>query len=206
MRKRQEKKSGIWKDKRVIAMSRTYITIQLIGFAGTAFYFLSYQCKSNKNLFRVQFVSYLLYTIHLFLLGAVTGALSYILNLVRSLFLGSDSRKLQSNTACVILCVLQVLVAVFTWSGAISLLPVIANIATTIGGYTHSAKKIRLAGMLINSPLWIVYNVIVGSWAGILDEIVSEISMILSIVRFGWKNLDDEEPKRQPPGGAEGFG
>jgi len=173
-------------------MTRTYIIIQIIGFIGTAFYFLSYQCKSNKNLFRVQFLSYLLYTIHLFLLGAVTGALSYILNLVRSLFLGSDSRKLQSNTACVILCVLQVVVAVFTWSGWISLLPVTANIATTIGGYTHSAKKIRLAGMLINSPLWIVYNVIVGSWAGLADEIVSEISMVLSIVRFGWKNLDDE--------------
>lgn len=173
-------------------MSHTYIIIQIIGFMGTAFYFVSYQCKDNKNLFRVQFISYLLYTVHLFLLGATTGALSYILNLVRSFFLGSSSEKLHSNTACVVLCILQGVVAAFTWSGKISLLPVVANIATTIGGYTHSAQKIRLAGMFINSPLWIIYDIIVGSWAGIADEIVSEISMILSIVRYGWNNLDEE--------------
>ena len=44
--------------------------------------------------------------------------------------------------------------------------------------------------MLANSPLWIIYDVIIGSWAGILDEIVTEISMIVSIFRYGWKNLD----------------
>jgi len=44
--------------------------------------------------------------------------------------------------------------------------------------------------MLVNSPLWIIYDVIIGSWAGILDEIVTEISMIVSIFRYGWKNLD----------------
>ena len=68
--------------------------------------------------------------------------------------------------------------------------PVAANIAATIGGYTHNARKIRLAGMFVNSPLWIIYDVIVGSWAGILDELVTECSMIVSILRYGWKNLD----------------
>lgn len=164
--------------------------VQIIGFSGTLFYFLSFQCRTNKNLFRVQFVSYLLYTVYLLLLGAYTGAFSYILNLVRSLFLGSENDKLHGKGACAVLCMLQVCVAVFTWAGWISLLPVIANIATTIGGYTHSAKKVRLAGMFINSPLWIIYDIIVGSWAGILDEVVSEASMIISIIRYGWKNLD----------------
>ena len=44
--------------------------------------------------------------------------------------------------------------------------------------------------MFINSPLWIIYDILVGSWAGILDEIVTEFSMIVSILRYGWKNLD----------------
>ncbi|MBO5568468.1 MAG: YgjV family protein, partial [Clostridia bacterium] len=44
-----------------------------------------------------------------------------------------------------------------------------------------------------NSPLWIVYDVIVGSWAGILDEVVTELSIIISIIRYGWKNLDRTE-------------
>ena len=69
-----------------------------------------------------------------------------------------------------------------------------ANIAATIGGYTYNAQKIRIAGMFINSPLWILYDILVGSWAGIVDEIVTEASMILSIYRYGWKNLDTTQP------------
>ena len=81
----------------------------------------------------------------------------------------------------------------FTWDKWWSALPVVANIAATIGGYTYNARKIRVAGIFINSPLWIIYDIIVGSWAGILDEIVTEASMLLSIYRYGWKNLDSLE-------------
>ena len=47
--------------------------------------------------------------------------------------------------------------------------------------------------MFINSPLWIIYDILVGSWAGILDEVVTEASMIISIIRYGWKALDRVE-------------
>jgi len=174
-------------------MSIEYILIQGIGLVGTLLYFVSYQCRDNKNLFRVQFVSYLCYTTHLLLLGAVTGGISYILNTVRSFCLGSNNKFLKSNTMCVIICVMQLVTLGLTWAGWLSILPVAANIAATIGGYTHNPRKIRVAGMFINSPLWIVYDIFVGSWAGILDEVVSEASMIISIIRYGWKNLDKVE-------------
>ena len=164
--------------------------VQIIGLMGTALFFLSYQCKSNRNLFRVQFLSYVCYTVHLLLLGAVTGGISYVLNTLRSFCLGSRWKFARSRTMCAIICALQVIALIFTWSGWISVLPVAANIAATIGGYTHNPRKIRIAGMFINSPLWILYDIMVGSWAGILDEIVTEASMILSIIRYGWKNLD----------------
>ncbi len=94
---------------------------------------------------------------------------------------------------CAILCGMLIVAMIVTWNGPISLLPVVANIASTIGGYTRNPQKVRAAGMFINSPLWIVYSVIVGSLAGTIDEIISEVSMISSVVRFGWKNLDKIE-------------
>ena len=78
-------------------MSVNLLLIQAIGFLGTILFFLSYQCKNNKMLFRVQFVSYLCYTVHLLLLGAITGGISYILNTVRSLCLSSESHFLKSK-------------------------------------------------------------------------------------------------------------
>ena len=174
-------------------MSIKYLMIQAIGILGTILFFLSFQCKSNKNLFRVQFLSYLFYTTHLLLLGATTGGISYILNTGRSFCLGSKNDFLKGKTMCSILCILQLMTLVLTWDRWWSILPVAANIASTIGGYTYNARKIRIAGMFINSPLWIIYDVLVGSWAGILDEVASEASMIISIVRYGWKNLDKIE-------------
>lgn len=174
-------------------MSIKFLLIQAIGILGTILFFLSFQCKSNKNLFRVQFLSYLFYTTHLLLLGATTGGISYILNTVRSFCLGSKNDFLKGKTMCSILCILQLMTLVLTWDRWWSILPVAANIASTIGGYSYNARKIRIVGMFINSPLWIIYDVLVGSWAGILDEVASEASMIISIVRYGWKNLDKIE-------------
>lgn len=174
-------------------MSGKFIFIQAIGFSGTILFFLSYQFKSNKKMFRIQFLSYLCYTVHLLLLGAATGGISYTINTVRSFCLGSEKEFLKSKKMCWIICMLQVAALCVTWGGWLSILPVAANIASTIGGYTYNARKIRVVGMAINSPLWIVYNIAVGSWAGILDEIVTEASMIISIWRYGWKNLDKVE-------------
>ena len=170
-----------------------FLFVQAIGIVGTILFFLSYQCRSNKNLFRVQFVSYLCYTVHLLLLGAVTGGISYILNTFRSLCLGSSDPILKGKKTCFIICSLQIVTLLVTWDGWRSILPVAANIASTIGGYTYNARKIRAVGIFVNSPLWIVYDIVVGSWAGILDELVSEASMIISIFRYGWKNLDSIE-------------
>ena len=171
-------------------MTGRFLVIQAIGFLGTVVFFLSYQCKRNQNLFRVQFVSYVCYTVHLLLLGAVTGGISYILNMVRSFCLGSKYAFLKKKEVCWLICALQAVALMLTWDGWWSVLPVAANIAATIGGYTYNGRTIRAVGMFVNSPLWIVYNIIVGSWAGILDEIVTEASMVLSIIRYGWKNLD----------------
>lgn len=167
--------------------------IQAVGFIGTIFFFLSFQCRKNWNLFRMQLISYAFYSAHLLLLGAVTGGVSYLINLFRSACLSSRWKFARGKAMCAVICALQCAALLFTWNGWISLLPVAANVAATIGGYTHNARRIRLTGMLINSPLWIAYDLIVGSWAGLLDEAVSELSMIVSILRYGWKALDKTE-------------
>lgn len=169
------------------------ILVQAVGLLGTGVFFLSFQCKSNRNLFRLQFLSYVLYTVHLLSLGALTGGISYIINTLRSLFLASSWKFARSRKMCVIICLMQLAALAVTWQGWISVLPVAANIASTIGNYTHNPRRIRSVNMFINSPLWIVYDILVGSWAGILDEAFTEASILISIFRFGWKNLDRVE-------------
>lgn len=122
----------------------------------------------------------------------MTGGFSYILNLARSLFLAGRWKFGRSRKMCAILCSIQVVVLVTTWAGCISFLPICANIALTVGGYTHNPQKIRIAGIFINSPLWILYDLIIGSWAGAIDELASMVSGIISIQRYGWNNLNEK--------------
>lgn len=174
-------------------MTTRDILIQLIGFCGTMLYYLSFQCRENKRLFRMQMFSYVFYTLHMLLLGAVTGGISYIISCLRSFCLSSRSEFAKSRGMCAILCFLQLAVLYFTWDGWISLLPVVASIASTLGGYTRNPKKVRMAGLFVNSPLCIVYDLIVGSWAGVFDECLCVGSMIVSVIRYGWNGLDRVE-------------
>lgn len=159
--------------------------IQLLGFVGTGLYFLSYQYKDNRKLFKIQYISYFFYVSHFFLLKAYTGSFSYLVNLIRCHYLSRNNHRSDARTICIVFCFLQVLVAIFTWDSWISLLPVVANIASTIASFTNSAKKIRLTGLFINSPLWIIYNIIVKSWAGVIDELICLTSLVISIFRHG---------------------
>ena len=164
----------------------------MIGFIGTFFYFISFQFKNNKTLFRVQFISYIFYSLHFFLLGAFTGGLSYLVGLIKSFCLSSSNKKLHSKIMCIILCITQIAVGIITYQGLISILPIIANVAAIIAGYSGNARSIRLVGIFINSPLWIAHNLYVESWAGVIDELIAEASMIVSMIRYRFNKRNDD--------------
>lgn len=174
-------------------MDYKLLIIQTIGFIGTFFYLISFQFKNNKTLFRAQFISYIFYSLHFFLLGAFTGGLSYLVCLTKSFCLSSNNKILHSKTICIILCIAQIIVGIITYQGLISILPIIANVAAIIAGYSGNARNIRLVGVFINSPLWIAHNLYVGSLAGVIDELITEISIIVSIYRYGFNKENGEK-------------
>ena len=81
---------------------------------------------------------------------------------------------------------------IYTWDGLISLLPFASVGVTTIGYWTKNAQKIR-ASQLFGSPCTLLYDVLVHSWGGVLNESITIISIIVSIIRFGWKNMADPD-------------
>lgn len=39
----------------------------------------------------------------------------------------------------------------------------------------------------------LLYDVMVKSWGGVLNESITIVSIIISIARFGWKSLDGDK-------------
>ena len=83
---------------------------------------------------------------------------------------------------------LLIFITVWTWDGWISLLPFASVAITSIGYWTNNAQEIRLS-QLIGSPCTLLYDAMVNSWGGMLSEAVALVSIIVSIKRFGWKEM-----------------
>lgn len=170
--------------------------VQGIGFVAVAFFILSYQMKSNRLLFLFQLIGCSFFVIQFGILGAYTGALSLLINILRNVLLLKANVWTWVRSKKTMLGIIALLVAftIWTWNGWISLLPLASVGVTTVGYWTDNAQKIRLS-QLMGSPCTLLYDVLIHSWGGVLSESITLVSIILSIIRFGWKTLNDDSFK-----------
>lgn len=171
--------------------------VQAIGFFGVALFIISYQIRSSRTLFVCQLLGCIVFCIQFFIMGAYTGALSLVINIARNiLLLQADAWKwAKSKWTLLSIVLLMLLLTICTWAGWISLLPFAAVAVTSIGYWSHNARKIRLS-QLFGSPCTLIYDLIIRSWGGVMCESFTIVSIIVSIYRFGWKALGQETTKR----------
>ena len=170
------------------------MVIQAIGFIGVAFFISSYQMRSNQSLFFFQLIGCLVFTAQFLIMGAYTGALSLIVNILRNLLLLkiNDWKWVKSKVTLTGIILLLIAVTAYTWDGPLSLLPLLSVGISSIGYWTNNAQKIRLSQMFA-SPCTLVYDAVIHSWGGVLNESIALISILVSICRFGWKNLAETQ-------------
>lgn len=173
-------------------MSETLI--QIIGFIAMAFFIISYQIRSNRALFLCQLLGCCLFCLQFCIMGAYTGALGLLVNIARNVLLlkANDWPWVRRGTTLLGVILLLLVMTVYTWAGWISLLPFISVAVTCVGYWTDNAQKIRLS-QLIGSPCTLLYDLMIRSWGGVLSETITLLSIIISIFRFGWANLDKKE-------------
>jgi len=159
--------------------------IQLIGFIGSGVMILSFQFKSVKVFYIVQFIAVIFFTTHFILLKAPVGAIQNFLGLVRGIFLmNSDKKWAHNNYTLGFLLIAYVVTAVVFFDNIFSVFPTIAMIASTLVMWTKDNKKIRVAQCAVVSPCWLIYNISVGSVSGGVTESINILSSLVSLIRF----------------------
>ncbi len=157
---------------------------QFVGFAGLACNGLSFQQKKRKGILTLQICAAGAFVIHYILLGAHTGAALNFLGLLRSLvFINSDKKWAKSPIWLVVFMAVFSVASALTWVDWYSVLPAVAMILTTVSYWLKNETKIRLV-TFPSSPCWLVYNIITGSFAGLITELVVMSSLIIAIVRY----------------------
>ena len=162
------------------------IFAQILGLIGAGIYIASFQIKKVRALFYSQLFGSVFFVIHFLLLGAYAGALQNSLSIIRAILLLFSDRKWAHNIWTLLaLNVCFIISGIVTYSGLLSLLPVIAMIASTFAMWTGNAFKIRVTQLAVTSPFWLVYNASVISISGIITESFNIISVIVSFIRYG---------------------
>ena len=180
------------------------VIAQIIGIFAAATNILSYQCKSKNRLICMQLFGSLLFTANYLMLGAVVGGLMNGIAVIRAvLFIYKDRLRINDKIliGALIAAFITSYVLAFTLFGVepifknfiIELLPVIGMSAVTVSFNMKNATAVRIIGITLSSPGWLVYNVCSGSIGAILCEVFSLISLAVGIIRHDIKRKPKAE-------------
>lgn len=171
-------------------MNKVFVA-QIFGLIGAVVLWCAFQCKDTKRLFFLHFIAATFFSLHFFLLGAYTGLLLNLAEMIRSFLLFQGQKKWASHPVSMIaIMLLMAACGAISWAGWLSLIPTAAMVVGTLFMWKRNGKTLRFAQLIFISPCWLIYNAAMGSIAGVLTESVNIISVVISLWRFGLKELD----------------
>lgn len=172
-------------------MTKTEIISQCFGLIGVLSFVLSFQIKSNKKLYLVQMFSNSMFVIQFILLGAYSGCINLVICILRNLIFINRKKWtfVEKPLMLALLIGLFILNTIINWHAWYDIFSLIAVMAATVAFWTGNPRDIRTHNLFVASPCWIVYDIAVGAWAGVANEVIGMTSIIISIIRFGWKSL-----------------
>lgn len=165
-------------------MEITTILIQSIGIIGAIFGFIAYQCNQHSKIMIFKTLSECIFAVQFALLGAYTGVAMNFLGSTRNLVFSKVVKKNKSTVPYIILfSILAVGAVILTWGGPISLLAMAGKLCTTVAFGFKNPQTVRFVSFP-GSILWIIYDLINFSLAGVVTEVFAMASIIFASIRY----------------------
>lgn len=149
----------------------------IFGIAGVVANFTVYRQKNRKSLLCKKLFSDIMWCIHYSLIFAVNGAITCGISICREIvFLNKEHRWAKHKIWLAVFIALNTVISVFTWKGVYSILPGCSAIVSIIVFWIGKPNLTRYVQLPI-SVAFLIYNTIVGSYFGIVNELLSLISI-----------------------------
>ena len=166
------------------------IMIQAIGFLALASSLISFQFKKHGQILFFRTASELIFAVQYILLGAWTAAIMDGISVIRNTSYTYLVKKNRSTTPVIIgFCIFVIATGVWKYDGIISLLPIISKLLTTVSYGMKNERWLRLI-TLPSCIFWIIYNVYVGSAAGVMADSMTLVSLAIAMYKFDFKKTD----------------
>jgi len=163
----------------------SFTLAQVFGLLGALSMLLSSWQKTRNRVLSFLIFDSLFYFVQYILLGALSGAFTNIIGLIRTiLFRYKENNKfLQNKLILYIIILMYLIIGIYTYDGLISIFPVIVSILYSIVLWQNNVKKIRIGTSLMLLS-WLIYNISVSAYIGAIVEAVLFISSIIAIIKI----------------------
>ena len=166
------------------------LVAQLIGVCGMASLFAMYQQTDRRKLVRYKLITDVLWVFHYCCLGAWAGAIPNFVGIFRELvFVNKEKKWARCFLWPIFFILANWALAALSWKSALSLLPIGASTFVTLALWADRPKVTRLICLPV-SVCFMIYDVFVGSWVGIINESIGIFSIVTALLKKDRKQED----------------
>ena len=157
---------------------------QAFGILGAILTVLTYQMNTSRSLLATLSGATVCASLGYLCLGAWSGFALNVVALLRNLCFGVQTPGTRfSRISTGIFTVGMCVAGAFSWQGPISLLIIIALALNTVFMSFGDPQRLRKS-ILLTSSMVFVYNIVVFTVGGMLNELIAIVSSIIGIWRF----------------------
>ena len=168
------------------------IIIQIIGVCAMASCAVCFQAKKRGRILVFQILANLFWVVHFLLLKAYTGTLLCALSAIRCgvYYFLEGRQKYLVFSAVGVFCIISTVISILTYEGYLSLLALVGTLLQCVSFAVSKPNTIRVIS-LCASPFWFTYDILSLSYTGAVNEIISVISMIVGLIRYRKKGVEN---------------
>ncbi len=147
--------------------------------------FSIYQQSSRKKLLISKLITDVCWVVHYLCLGAYGGAIPNFVGIFRELIFVNRETKKWANYPIwpVIFILTNLALGLRTFSSPINLLPILGSAFITVALWLKKPILTKIMSFPVSSA-FLIYDIFVGSWIGVISESVSLISIIISLLKI----------------------
>ncbi len=150
------------------------------GFIAMIIILIAYVQKDDFTVKKLMLLASLFWGIHFYLLGVYAGLVATVIWVIRLLLSVKFERSFKAFLSIVIITLIS---GYFTFDGFFSLIPIVTSILWAYSYFYLEKIKLRLA-FILNSSLWMIYHISIGSVSGVTNEIFTQTVLIATIYRM----------------------
>ena len=156
---------------------------QIIGLVGMIMCLLCFHCKNQKNVLYVKLIADFSWTLHYFLLGAMSGSVANLICTTREIVYIFEKNQKRRYIWLAFFILLNWISAFLTWKGTQSILPALV---TTLGAYSFWQKKVKMTRIIgiMTGILMFTYDIFARSYIGMVSESLTIISAVTALIRY----------------------